>query len=822
MAHKVPHSTFEEYYRKMGSTASSHPSNLWNSENDKAYQRECNDVMGAYALHKLKSLGIGTGSAAFYAGSVIPNPWQIPIALSMPFANDLFSQLQSNIDTKLIFDMQNAFAGTTRALKNQNPEFYQNFCGLEPKDRLQFLKDQNLVDLEEANPTTKKIAERIIEHANLDENSLPSSGPNSVTFNESVRKCSDAFNGEKENAANIANALADVSSSMESLKGQHEALKKEINKVKESNLSEKEKLQAIRKKIVEQKINEETRQNIQNNLEITAEAIKTTLIAAQTFGIKVPRRVQKGLQAGMLLAQAGMGIASATGTSGVNAMGYMQAAQSLLGICALFGRQQEDPAAQRHAMIMDAFNQISQQISEGFGALGQNQQQILANQRAMGQYLSEMRQENRSNFQNLFENQSHILESVNELRKSEMENHAFVMRALSIHTQFFIRYSEGINALLWERAHTSKDALEDLLKNPNHYGYIPDQNRFQSLEKAREFLNTSSALGSGLAKVRYNFMGAHDTRASALHLIESAEQAEKAHDFPLLIEYIQDKFDQNSTSKLIAMLVNVCTTGKEIEALSQVQEPENFSKQILSITQRATFHGTPLELVDKLFFIKALKTWAQVAEKFHYLLELYKDPESNTLYSIEEFDNLKTLNGKGYEMLKGALDFVGLAIAQQNLLSGHLLLPKLSEDLFKKPSSLEEIFIRHPLIVHNLVIYQFSRTPEARLEYMTSWAHPEPEALKKTLGNHFSVVGDEKKWKLQVRDKEIPLPNSNEVSKGQLAHTLELEELFALHQNLSKEAARYEIASRLRLNPNPALLAIHEGRAKFQITGGKA
>lgn len=811
------HKNFEEYYKKLGGAKSSSPDSLWSSENDRAYKTECDAVYNSFFLHQAQSVGLNTLKyGSIVAAAATTGPYAPLLAGLLPLTEPLFSEVQSRIDVTLVTDMQKAFSVSIKAVLGQDPQSYQQFCALKPEDRKGFLESKGL-NFDTTNPTTRSIVENTIKQAEVDLNSPSFDTSDADSFNASIERCSTFFDQEKEVAEGIANALKDISSDMDSMKSDHERVEEEIHALKESTLEEKKKNEQIKQKIVEDSIKKENLESLKDNLALVGEGLKTTLIAAQTFGIKIPKRVEKGLQAGVLAAQAGIGIASATG--GGNPMGYLQAAQSLMGICALFGSQQEDPAEQRHAMIMDAFNQISKQMDAGFTASALNQEKILENQRAMGEFLVNMRLENRRLFNTTFENQAQILRNVQELRKNQNENHALVMRALSIHTQFFIHLSAGQNTLLWDGAHQCKDAIDELFKDPKKHGYLPDQNRFISLQKMREFLTKHKRIGSGLTKIRDNFMGAHDNRASTLYLFEDGQQAAQAVDFNLLIEYVQRNFNQ-STAKLIAMLANVSNTAKELDQLAKEKDPKNFSKQIFEIKNRESFNGAPLDLINQLFSIKSLEAWSKVVEKLHFLFELYKDPTNNSLYTEEEFNNLDELNEKGYQMLKRALDFVGLAIVQQNLIAGHLLLPKLSSDLLKKPESIKDILIKHPLIVNNLVIYLFSRTSDDKLVYMTAWTEEEPESLQKILGDHFPIVGEEQNWKIQIDDQEFPLPTAAEIDSGKLAHTLEIEQLLTLHQNLSREAGRYQLAERLRVNGNPALLAIHEGRAKFQTIGG--
>jgi len=148
------------------------------------------------------------------------------------------------------------------------------------------------------------------------------------------------------------------------------------------------------------------------------------------------------------------------------------------------------------------------------------------------------------------------------------------------------------------------------------------------------------------------------------------------------------------------------------------------------------------------------------------------------LKSIDKIINPRKIRlKKTIIALNSALRLINIAIAQQNLLNGDIMLPALDKALKSKPLIRDEAIkslLNNPYLAHNFLIYKFSQNSTGNLEFKDN-----------------SVVFSKDK-KLSIPSKE-DIENKNYLYRPELVQLLKLREKI-IHFALSNYSS-YSISS---------------------------
>ena len=220
---------------------------------------------------------------------------------------------------------------------------------------------------------------------------------------------------------------------------------------------------------------------------------------------------------------------------------------------------------------------------------------------------------------------------------------------------------------------------------------------------------------------------------------------------------------------------------------------------------------------------------------YHYW-ELVEDPDNQSrLNSMEQILNRKRAHRRALDMLKRSHDILEVAIAQQAMISGDIMLerlgfmyePTFTESEYQATDILEIASIEmaanekrdaHRVLAGNTVartnalrvfiLEQLKRKKWPKYRYYMAYSETEfDKDLKKILGDNYEFRrwkrGDEEGWEVRYvytnsanpeysRDTYVKLPTPEEITHEKLMVTPDLRELVGLQLLLQKEIAEYE------------------------------
>lgn len=210
----------------------------------------------------------------------------------------------------------------------------------------------------------------------------------------------------------------------------------------------------------------------------------------------------------------------------------------------------------------------------------------------------------------------------------------------------------------------------------------------------------------------------------------------------------------------------------------------------------------------------------------NYLLQLFPymewttEPNSDHLFSISELVERRDRRIE-VTILRKALMIIEIAIAQQAILAGHMLLP-LFERCYAQPindgpdtgertnmiSSIQSLMMVNPLLRRNWVLYKFYKDINEKqislAAYHIACKSQTDDSLWKTFFSFpwewsFRTTEDGKRkwWHVQFGDKYEPVPTHQELSNGIFEYGDEMTMLLQLRSNMVGVLANYDFCFKL-------------------------
>lgn len=242
-------------------------------------------------------------------------------------------------------------------------------------------------------------------------------------------------------------------------------------------------------------------------------------------------------------------------------------------------------------------------------------------------------------------------------------------------------------------------------------------------------------------------------------------------------------------------------------------------------------------LMNHLLAPAAVRLHGDNVVRLHFLHQLFEPHPPKKPYTRDQLLRLEVDRRTGYDALSESLNLVDISIAQQNLLSGDILLPKLYE-IFKKATETssepnkpdpdkklydraENLLKANPVLARNFILYSLRREVLEKSNFLTYHLalgfKKDAKALQSTTVLPWQFqwrdevkegdnVKEEAGWYVKIGDNQHRLPTSEELAEGQLTHQPDVEALIALRERIAEEMASYEVLTsaspqqRLRYN----------------------
>ena len=658
-----------------------------------------------------------------------------------------------------------------------------------------------------------------------------------------IRNVNTIFSQVGEELTDIGILIENASSSEE-----RQDLMQMLNEIQYQNMNSEKRVEFIRGKIAEARRNDKTTdadkwtnrlnsnfsREIIEGLETFAQSCNALVLVAQTFNIRIPKDLAKGVQIVQLLPGLATGIID---MCSLQPMGFLAVAQSVMGICGIL-KGRTNAAGQHQQQLMQSFEQLAkgqaimmrnQEIMmEGINRLLEGQQTILGS-------IEQLRRDMVRGFQAVCEGQQKIYERINTLEtnfyrmyENMMDEIRFVINQLAL-ANLGIQYIAQTQAeiLDCERIYTQ------LRRNPNNYSL--DQRRFHTYQGFINFHNQNPQLINSLHHLSLAFSRIGETNDFLFLTGSDHSNEENLKNYTKQWEFFfQDTLSQYQEEKkkiaLGLLLTDAFTFDDLQEKLTIYEKAETSSQEVLPKHIAQLFaapppgfsSGTSKYLRAGLYEVQELIKWTNIALHFHYFFEFYKS--NNQLYSSQELETVRQTSNKGREMLLDALSRVDLAMAQQRLLSGDIILKFLYEAFFgsdaTKKSKAQNLLKNNFILARNFMIYAIRTRLQEKgnlnnLEYYNALCQRSPDVLEtKALGKGWNLTWEEKKgekekWYANFEERSFPLPLAEQVFEQVFVVPIELSRLKELRMELEKEIARYDLHHFIRRD-NPKLLNTYE------------
>ncbi len=476
----------------------------------------------------------------------------------------------------------------------------------------------------------------------------------------------------------------------------------------------------------------------------------------------------------------------------------------------LFGLGGPDPAVQRHEQIMQSFERVFGQLDAmdaKLNALLDGQQKILQTQMQIYQAVSDLSVEVSKNH----------LEVMDKLR--EIQGDILINRRLII-SPVMSKYAscEYITPVL------SKD--ESTIVFQTDSGWIPSLQSFNEM-----WLNKNANCKSCAERFEtvYEIINGQRELSSVFqtetYLTDQTRPAwnDVKTGFDLSLRFLYSSLGDSigiSLGERQRYLFNPVSDWQSWE-LKKVKGPEQEYGNIKNYLLEPNIIGLHTRYLLN----------------FHLYFMLVNPSNNNNPYTYPELISAPAVITTGESKLKECLILVDHAIAQQNLVSGDVLIPILSKAIHQRDSTnkaKEELFqdamkllSLNSLLARNFLIYQFRETLKLKGDpSYVAYALAATEANKfgdfkgimhlssfpwrytfsqDTVKNEDGRIIQAKGASIQFGSKFYSIPNYTELVAGNVRHTADFSELLLLREKLLREISTYSVYKGLTPSQQKAL-----------------
>jgi hypothetical protein len=275
--------------------------------------------------------------------------------------------------------------------------------------------------------------------------------------------------------------------------------------------------------------------------------------------------------------------------------------------------------------------------------------------------------------------------------------------------------------------------------------------------------------------------------------------------------YPQDETRKKAIATLLVPALTVKELDKAVDGLDQIAVPTSF----------------PLSQFEGILNHTAIRNHTELVIGMHPYFALVDNGKANQALLSEKqlrepksFGNIVANNKKARKLLHHSLQLTNLAIAQQALISGHVLVPHAADNVQTAP--VLALLKKNEVFARNTVMYLVSKQVSANggdsISYAVALASSDPEYLAVATrkgDKRFSFKRDGCKeiedgrqvegmrWHINLgAEFWVPMPTSEEFNRGQLRTTAEWMALVRLREQLLDEITPYAFKESLTDNDN--------------------
>ncbi|MCB1081583.1 MAG: hypothetical protein KDK63_00405, partial [Chlamydiia bacterium] len=219
------------------------------------------------------------------------------------------------------------------------------------------------------------------------------------------------------------------------------------------------------------------------------------------------------------------------------------------------------------------------------------------------------------------------------------------------------------------------------------------------------------------------------------------------------------------------------------------------------------------------------------ALRFHPFYQFFRQ---GALLPIEKL--AETVSNNSLTLLKNMETRLSIALIQQNLLAGDVMLPILYEDYLTNPAAIAKILAPNVILTQNFMIYAFRKHMKSKnrpfIDYHSAfYSRQDDWLLKIVLGDRwtFQWSNEKNRWNVSFENTLHPLPSPSSVINGEVMIPPEIHSLISLKTRIEVEKQKYpEEGKNFGLSPKELeaylFLLNHQTRPKKQgdATGGSS
>lgn len=565
------------------------------------------------------------------------------------------------------------------------------------------------------------------------------------------------------------------------------------------------------------------RQEIISTMTTLTNGANDLLGIADNLGIDVDPSLRKVVNVGTGLVNAGLAFASG------NYLGAILSVTSVLGIGG-----KKDAGAERHKQVMQALGQLAQgqsKILENQGHLFKLAElnleatgQVLENQKVMFEFLQGLDEK----LIHLIEGQGQIYGGVVQLSNQIHRHHEVMVRQHADIVKRLVMIRFDVRAAVDSGIPSCGTAYGKMLDHP---GFVKDENHFTSYEAIeRYYADNRHHLKQALEALTNRSTNAGSTNDSTFFQLGALEVEDPQEDaknlamehYDLLRAFaVQEMAVEEKLEVLLASGIHPVGTVQAIdEKLAYIEEqdrgdrlPERF-KILLNTDpdERAEVSRLIVKLYDPTF----VRKFAKYAYRFHWLLPLFSSDIGSDLISFEDVQEgvlgNRHIPESGKTLLSDCMIRLDIAIAQQSLLQGDLLLP-IFYQLMKegrteanqaKYDQMTALFNGNYILAKNALLYALKKNVPNEGDnyynyYLAMAEERGPERLQEIAGKHFQYIFNQetKRWHIELGEwkgeQALEMPGAVELLDGKMILTPEMEKLLSTRKRLAQEIALFDL-----------------------------
>lgn len=505
------------------------------------------------------------------------------------------------------------------------------------------------------------------------------------------------------------------------------------------------------------------------------DASAALLDVARSLGVK--KEVIEGAGKLVKAGQAAYDIASALATGNP-----LQAAGAVMGI---LGRARPDPAVQRHAQIMNKLSEIGGQIDVVIHGIEDIKKLQLETLKGL----------------------AHVQDLLFQLGENLSTKHEEVMQKLDkLHQEMsFVKklLLDQIGLRVCDTFLSSRKTFKHKIQNSTEYE-----------KQVEHFAASERMFDEGMNALTRVFSLDEEQGIHGCFAIQALEKPDqpgieewRTKIYTPILSLVTRRFASLLAPSPDALLSMFLLPARSVRSLPSLQIRDISDRAIL---KASLLHhmGSPL----------APRT---VLHATRYLLgmlpyEAYIDKEKGGHTLLSPDDVVRKGAPLNPELLRSALAIVEVTIAQQALVSGHLLLPLLRKLLFVRPdknaeaeiTAIKTILAASPLLAKNLLLYCFCfRSDGSETDstvYAAASALSEPGSLEAILGSDcpWTLKRTVNGFEALIMGELIPIPTPDELRGGLLHYPAEFDPLLQLRARIAAELADLEFLQEREVHEN--------------------